>query len=677
MKTAHPSRILGLVKLLAAIALLTVVVMLSLAGWTLIRIRTDHPGLQPKHPLPQTVSATEEVEHRLAVGWRQLLFLGGGGSLIFVGLAGRISRDIHSQVTALEEARAAAEAGRRTTHKLMLEQQTATAELAAAHQNLQGSEIRFRSLSAAAPIGIYLNDGRGAALYFNPCWLSITGLTLEQSLGDGWQRALHPEDAATVLANRRTANRNGWGFNSEFRFCRPSGEIRWVQNRSVPIRCQTGSVTGFVGTTEDITERRQAEELLRLQEAALRSAANVVVITNRQGNIVWTNPAFTRITGYTAAEALGQNPRILKTKAPNSPYPAHYYQDLWETISSGRVWQGEFFNLRKDGSDLIEEATITPVPNATGELTHFVAVKQDITARKQAEAALAKAQKELLALSRQAGMAEVATGVLHNVGNVLNSVNVCAACATDRLRQSRLGQLPKVAALLHQHELALPEFFANDPRARQLPGYLKQLADHLAGEQTRTLAELAELQKHVDHIKEIVVMQQAFAKVSGVAETVPVTELLEDALLLNASSLDRHAIEVRKDFAATPVISVDKHKALQILVNLLHNAQQACLATDRDDKQITLRVLSAAGRVRICVADNGVGIPPEHLERIFNHGFTTKKDGHGFGLHSGANAARELGGTLQAHSAGPGHGAAFTLDLPLAAPAGHRQENHL
>jgi PAS domain S-box-containing protein len=456
----------------------------------------------------RTAALTDEMERSLALGWRQLLYSGGGCSVIFLWLAWRISRDIKTQVNALEQARAAAEEGRLTTQKLMQEQQAATAELAAAHQDLQVSEIRFRSLSAAAPIGIFLNDARGAALYFNPYWLNITGLTLEQSLGDGWQRALHPDDAPTVLANRKTANRNGWGFNCEFRFCRPSGEIRWVHARSVAIRSQAGQVTGYVGTTEDITERRKSEELLRLQEAALRSAANVVVITNREGNIVWTNPAFTRITGYTAEEALGKNPRVLKTKTPVSPYPASYYQDLWQTISSGRVWQGEFHNCRKDGSDLIEEATITPVPNDTGELTHFVAVKQDITARKHAEAELAQAQQELLTLSRQAGMAEVATGVLHNVGNVLNSVNVSASCAADRLRKSKLGQLPKVAALLSSHETDLSGFFANDPRARQLPGYLTQLAEHLAGEQTRTLAELAELQKHVDHIKEIVVMQQ-------------------------------------------------------------------------------------------------------------------------------------------------------------------------
>lgn len=617
----------------------------------------------------RTATLTNKTEQGLAAGWQKLLYYGAGCSLVFLWLAWWISRDIKNQVNALEQARTAAEKSRLTTQNLMQQQQAAATNLAAAHQELQISELRFRTLSAAAPIGIFLNDAKGGLLYVNPHWLNITGLGLEQSLGKGWKTALHPDDVAGMLAARKVAIRNGWAFNYEFRFRRPSGEIRWVQARSVAIRSNTGAVTGYVGTTEDITERRKSEELLRLQEAALRSTANVVMITNRAGNIVWTNPAFTHITGYTAEEALGKNPRVLKSgKASAATYPAIYYQDLWNTISSGRVWHGEFHNSRKDGSDLIEEATITPVPDEKGEINHFVAVKQDITARKRAEAELAQAQKELIEVSRQAGMAEVATGVLHNVGNVLNSVNVSASCAADRLRKSRLINLSKAAELLRAQEADLPGFFTHDPRAKQLPNYLTQLADHLTNEQTRTLEELAGLQKHIDHIKDIVAVQQDFAKVGGVTEAVPVTALLEDALRMNASAFARHEIQIHKEFETTPVITVEKHKVLQVLVNLLNNAKQACDEAGRDNKQITLRVMSDASLVRISVADNGIGIPPENLDRVFNHGFTTRKNGHGFGLHSGANAAREMGGNLSVHSDGTSKGATFTMELPLQPP---------
>jgi C4-dicarboxylate-specific signal transduction histidine kinase len=164
-------------------------------------------------------------------------------------------------------------------------------------------------------------------------------------------------------------------------------------------------------------------------------------------------------------------------------------------------------------------------------------------------------------------------------------------------------------------------------------------------------------------------MQQSYARISGVTEPVKVTDLVEDALRLNAGAFQRHEVEVVRDFApGAPDITTEKHKVLQILVNLVRNAKYACDESGRADKRMTVRVTHGQGRVRIQVADNGVGIPPENLTRIFNHGFTTKKDGHGFGLHSGANAAKELGGSLVAHSDGQGRGATFTLELP-AQPA--------
>ena len=135
---------------------------------------------------------------------------------------------------------------------------------------------------------------------------------------------------------------------------------------------------------------------------------------------------------------------------------------------------------------------------------------------------------------------------------------------------------------------------------------------------------------------------------------------------MNASALARHDIQVIKEFHETPPINVEKNKVLQILVNLVRNAKHSCDDSGRQEKQLTLRVTNGDDRVRLSVADNGVGIPPENLTRIFSHGFTTKKDGHGFGLHSGALAPKELGGALLAHSDGPGKGAVFTLELPCS-----------
>jgi signal transduction histidine kinase len=181
------------------------------------------------------------------------------------------------------------------------------------------------------------------------------------------------------------------------------------------------------------------------------------------------------------------------------------------------------------------------------------------------------------------------------------------------------------------------------------------------------LQELAALRENLEHIKETVAMQQSYAKLCGVTETVAVVELVEDSLRLNAGAFVRHGVTLRREFNEVPPITVDKHKVLQILVNLVRNAKYACDESGKTEKLITLRIDTSANGVRISVIDNGVGIRAENMSRLFTHGFTTRQSGHGFGLHSGALAAQQLGGSLHAESEGPGCGAAFILELPYTA----------
>jgi len=272
--------------------------------------------------------------------------------------------------------------------------------------------------------------------------------------------------------------------------------------------------------------------------------------------------------------------------------------------------------------------------------------------------------KQLVDASRQGGMAEIATNVLHNVGNVLNSVNVSAGLIVERVKKSKTSSLARVVDLLGQHEHDLAAFIGQDTRGKNLPAHLAQLSTHLTAEQEALVKELDSLRRNVEHIKEIVAMQQNYAKVGGVKEIINVVDLVEDGMCLNEGSLRRHGVEVTRQFELVPLLNAEKHKILQILVNLLNNAKHACEESGRTDKRLTVRVANGDGRIRISVTDNGVGIPPENMTRIFNHGFTTRKDGHGFGLHSGALAAKEIGGSLTAQSDGPGKGAAFTLELP-------------
>lgn len=278
--------------------------------------------------------------------------------------------------------------------------------------------------------------------------------------------------------------------------------------------------------------------------------------------------------------------------------------------------------------------------------------------------------QQLMASSRLAGMAEVATNVLHNVGNVLNSINISASIVDEQARKSRVVDLSRLAKLLEEHAGDRTAFLTTDPKGQKVPDFICRLAEKLAAEQSTLIEETSSLRRNVEHVKEIIAMQQSYARVSGVFENINVIELLEDSLRMNEGSLARHEISLVRDFNVLPPVCSDKHKVLQILINLVRNAKHACDESGRTDKQVILRARNGGSRVKISVIDNGVGIPPENINRIFNHGFTTRKNGHGFGLHSGALAARELGGSLTVFSDGVGLGASFTLDLPCQPHAG-------
>ena len=292
-------------------------------------------------------------------------------------------------------------------------------------------------------------------------------------------------------------------------------------------------------------------------------------------------------------------------------------------------------------------------------------LEAEMVRREQMEHQVEKTHADLLIASRQAGMAEVATSVLHNVGNVLNSVNVSSNTIVDKIRNSRMPGLQKAVDLMQQQGDQLGAFFEGDGRGKKLLLYLAQLAQIAEQERNGLLEEVGSLGSNIEHIKEIVSMQQNYARVGGVSEILQLSDLIEGALRLNANAMARHEVEVTCELAELPPITVERHKVLQILVNLLSNAKQACEAARATGRRVIVRsLLTDRGDVRIEVIDNGTGIPPENLTRIFNQGFTTKKTGHGFGLHSSAVAAKQLHGTLTAHSEGLGRGATFVLELP-------------
>ncbi len=293
-------------------------------------------------------------------------------------------------------------------------------------------------------------------------------------------------------------------------------------------------------------------------------------------------------------------------------------------------------------------------------------LQEQVAAKEKAHAKLTEMQQELIAASREAGMAEVATSVLHNVGNVLNSVNVSTTLVREKLQRSEIFTLGRLSRLLQEHQSDINAYLTDDPKGRMVPGFIIQLADQLETQRAELLKEHELIARNVEHIKEIVAMQQSYARVSGFLEQVSIAKLVDDALQMNLEGVNRHGIQVIRQFADVPPVTVDRHKVLQILGNLMHNAKYALDESHNQNRQLTLGIgVNGDNRVRVTVADNGIGISEENLTRIFSHRFTTRKNGHGFGLHSGANAAKEMGGQLTARSEGVGKGATFILELPL------------
>lgn len=313
-----------------------------------------------------------------------------------------------------------------------------------------------------------------------------------------------------------------------------------------------------------------------------------------------------------------------------------------------------------------------PIPlKPQGDQSLMGVMGQMQTALRERLSELRETQARLIAAARLAGMAEIATNVLHNVGNVLNSVNISAELVGASLRTSKLKGFARAVRLMDEHAGDLGAYLAHDAKGKLLPGYLRELAPALEAEHAAMAEEIGALCKSVDHIKEVISSQQSYAGSPRLVEILNFSELLDESLRMNAEALMRHHVEVVRHIDELPALPLDRHRLLQILVNLIGNAKQALVGVIDRVACITLSAglveIAGARVLRITVADNGEGIPAENLTRVFAHGFTTRETGHGFGLHSCVLAAQEMGGSLTAHSDGFGRGATFVLDISVDA----------
>lgn len=420
----------------------------------------------------------------------------------------------------------------------------------------------------------------------------------------------------------------------------------------------------------EILEKSRVERELKEGEFKLRkimsSTIDPMITINSDGIVLEASLSTYEVLGWMPDELIGRDVSLVIPEKFKSRHHEALSDAVQKKTSDITDKVREVTALHKDGTLIPCEILIwkTLIPGQVDPL--FTGILRDISLQKKAEEERENMYAQLLDSTRQAGMAEVATGVLHNVGNVLNSVNVSVNLIEEKMKHSQVSGLTKVTELLRSHDENLGEYITTDKKGKHLPEYLTKLSEHLVSENESVLKEILELSSNVGHIKDIVTMQQSYANVSGTSEIINISDILENAMKTNASSLSRHRVEVIREFEEVPSINSDKHKLMQILVNLVTNAKQALKAEDREDKRLILRLkMINDDHVHIEIEDNGIGIPKENLSRIFQHGFTTKDNGHGFGLHSCALAAKEMGGSLSVHSEGERKGARFTLTLPV------------
>lgn len=502
---------------------------------------------------------------------------------------------------------------------------TDVTEAKQAEAALRLSEERHRHIAETSADWIWELDAEGRYSYASPRIRDLLGYEPAEIIGLEPSDLMAPADAErnrarvrNIIASRRPFE----AFESVARH--KSGRLVTVETNGVPFFDERGTLRGYRGMDRDITARRAAERQLRLHGAALAAAANAVVITNRDGVIEWANPAFTALSGWQLSEAIGKTPGQL---VRSDRHDAEFFRRMWQTISQGRVWRGELVNRRKDGTLRHEDMTITPLTDEHGVITHYIAIKQDITERKQLEDQNRHAQ-------RMESLGTMAGGIAHDLNNILSPVVMLSGLLIEDTVDPKARQLLTMVQRSGQRGASIIQqllTFSRGSEAERLPMQLRHL------------------------LREIVtIMRETFPRNIDLSLEMP---------------------------RALPLVSADATQIHQVLLNLCVNARDAMpsggrLTLTAEDAAILAGDLrlppgSQPGRyVVLSVSDTGQGIAPEIVDRIFDPFFTTKPvgKGTGLGLSTVQGIVRSHGGFVTVDSS-PGRGSEFRVHLP-ALPGG-------
>jgi PAS domain S-box-containing protein len=438
-----------------------------------------------------------------------------------------------------------------------------------------------------------------------------------------------------------------------------------------------GASESAIVVIRDITEKKNLDQI-KLQSAALNRAANAIAITDYQGAVIWVNRSFTLLTGYSLKEVYGHTLSILKS----GQHDKAFYHRLWKTINDGRVWEGETVNRKKDASLYIEQQTITPVLDGDGRITHFIAIKQDISDRKKTEQELEAyrgkleqmvsdktreleaAQYELVNRAMEAGMSQMAAIGLHNIGNAITPLNVLTEKMKSRELETMSRLLQKCHDDLKSHTTDLGQYVSEGHRGQQVFDYMGELIDSLIEHDKTQFDNFEKMESALAYISQILTLQQFYASGSQeIKELVDLNNLLEDAIRLQMGTLEKRQIHIKRSFTESlPQLLIDKNRLMQVIVNLIKNSCEAIEVhqSDPGEKVIEIKTFVENDRIGFEIADSGIGIDPADIDSIFELG-KSRKGSSGYGLYYCKLFIENSNGKLVFFSQGPGKGASVKV----------------
>ena len=525
---------------------------------------------------------------------------------------------------------------------------------------------RLAQVSQATASAIVITNAAGVTEWVNDGFIRITGYGFDEAVGKTPGELLQGADTdANETARIGAALRARHSVAAELINYAKDGRRYWVGMKIEPLYANNGELDGFMAIEAEITDRHEQSkamrQLARRFDLATRAARVGVFERNVDWEILWWNPMMWELFGQDAATF----------RPSNEAWLSLIHREDRERI------RAELVALKSNpGSIILQYRIIRP----DGELRHIKSIGAaadhnhesgrciagiviDNTERVQATERELALERRLRDSAHQAGMAEIATGVLHNVGNILNSLGIANSTARRELKSLRLDRLEQASALLLTNRGTLAVFLTDDEHGRHLADYLPALSTQMSTRAKAMRDELDTTERLLRHLSDIVSAQQELGRVGGQYEPIHLKDLVETALLMHAGEYAQ--IEIVREYAELPLVMSDRHKLLQILVNLISNARDALQAGPNDHPRIIVKLARSGDRVQVTIEDSGIGMSAEVLSKLWQYGFTTKKSGHGFGLHNSANVAHAIDATLTAESDGLGHGSRFILTVPI------------